>query len=355
MLNSMYSGISGLGVNQKKLDVNGNNISNSGTTAFKSSSVTFQDNMYQNYRGASGPGLNLGGINPSRVGMGVSIQSIVTNTNQGSLSPTGRVYDMALDGANGNSYFIVAKGDVAGNISVTTNQNMSSDNMETFFTRDGSFRVDSKGNLLTANGYRIMGYSISDGTKACPAVTGNSVVLNAEGKITCNYVDGNSKTLNADQNNLIPLTIPETVLKPDKDDATKTIEVRIQSFSVEGDGLIKAVLADGSSTVLGQVAMASFNNNEGLQQVGNNMYTPSANSGEALVRVGKFSSTVGLAGHQENGDAYGSVLNGYLEMSNVDLSSQFTDMIVATRSFQACGKIITTADEILQELVNLKR
>jgi len=71
MLNSMYSGISGLGANQKKLDVIGNNVANSGTTSFKSSSVTFQDSMYQSYRGASGPGLNLGGVNPSRVGMGV--------------------------------------------------------------------------------------------------------------------------------------------------------------------------------------------------------------------------------------------------------------------------------------------
>jgi len=345
----MYSGISGLGANQKKLDVIGNNVANSGTTSFKSSSVTFQDSMYQSYRGASGPGLNLGGVNPSKIGMGVSIQSIVTNMAQGSLQPTGRPYDVAVDGTG---YFIVAKGPEGGTITVKGDQSMESTTLESFYTRDGSFKVDSKGNLLNSNGYRIMGYAISDGTATSPA-----------GGIV-NYVDGESKDLNANQNELVPLKIPETVKKPavdkdgnpidkDNDGAQDIVDVRIQGL--ENDGLIKAVLADGSTTVLGQVAMASFTNNEGLEKAGNNLYTPSANSGNPLARVGKFANEAALGGREDNGKAYGKVLNGFLEMSNVDLSAQFTDMIVATRSFQACGKIITTADEILQELVNLKR
>ncbi|MFR1708057.1 MAG: flagellar hook-basal body complex protein [Clostridium sp.] len=338
MLNSMYSGISGLGANQKKLDVIGNNVANSGTTSFKSSSVTFQDSMYQSYKGASGPGLNLGGVNPSRVGMGVSVQSIVTNMAQGSLQPTGRPYDVAIDGTG---YFIVAKGPESGTITVDADQSMSSTNLESFYTRDGSFKVDTSGNLLNSNGYRIMGYQITDATGISP-----------DDKGVVNYVDGESPALDAIQNKLVPLKIPEVVMKDGK-------EVRIQGFSIENDGLIKAVLADGSTTVLGQVAMASFTNNEGLEQKGNNLYSPSANSGNPLARVGKYSSEAKLDSYggnrTDNGKAYGQVLNGFLEMSNVDLSAQFTDMIVATRSFQACGKIITTADEILQELVNLKR
>lgn len=360
MLNSMYSGISGLGANQKKLDVIGNNVANSGTTSFKSSSVTFQDSMYQSYKGASGPGLNLGGVNPSRVGMGVSIQSIVTNMAQGSLQPTGRPYDVAVDGTG---YFIVAKGPEDGTIEVDTSQGMSSKTLENFFTRDGSFKVDSKGNLLNSNGYRVMGYAISYPGKLDDTTKPPTLVMpqgtSPKGGVA-QYVDGESAKLNADQAHLVPLIIPETVSKPEVD-ATgklteKNVDVRIQGFSIENDGLIKAVLADGSTTVLGQVAMASFTNNEGLEQKGNNLYSPSANSGNALVRVGKYEKGTALQdGRIDNGKAYGQVLNGFLEMSNVDLSAQFTDMIVATRSFQACGKIITTADEILQELVNLKR
>ncbi|MEG0133731.1 MAG: flagellar hook-basal body complex protein [Clostridium sp.] len=354
MLNSMYSGISGLGANQKKLDVIGNNIANSGTTSFKSSSVTFQDSMYQGYKRASGPGLNSGGVNSSRVGMGVSIQSIVTNMAQGSLQPTGRPYDAAVDGTG---YFIVAKGPENGSIDVSNDQSMSSGSMESFYTRDGSFKVDSSGNLVNANGYRIMGYQVGDGKGTSP--------LNG----VANYVDGESKTLDAVQNKLVPLIIPETVTKmvpkvgadgkPVVPEVLEAKEIRVQGFSIEKDGMIKAVLADGSTTILGQVAMASFTNNEGLEQKGNNMYSPSANSGAPLARVGKYSSEAKLDSYggdrTDNGKAYGDILNGFLEMSNVDLSAQFTDMIVATRSFQACGKIITTADEILQELVNLKR
>jgi flagellar hook protein FlgE len=352
MLNSMYSGISGLGANQKKLDVIGNNVANSGTTSFKSSSITFQDSMYQSYKSASGPGLNFGGVNSSRVGMGVSIQSIVTNMAQGSLQPTGRPYDVAIDKAG---YFIVAKGPENGSIAVKGDQSMESTSLETFYTRDGSFKTDPVGNLLTANGYRIMGYAISDGKGTSPA-----------GGVA-NYVNGESPNLNANQNELVPLIIPETVSKlvTDKDgnpevDAGgnptgRREDVKISGFSIESDGTIKAVLADKSTTVLGQVAMASFTNNEGLEQVGNNMYSPSANSGTPMARVGKYANEADLGGRLDNGQAYGQILNGFLEMSNVDLSAQFTDMIVATRSFQACGKIITTADEILQELVNLKR
>jgi len=256
---------------------------------------------------------------------------------QGSLQPTGRPYDVAVDGTG---YFIVAKGPEGGNITVNADQSMTSTTLESFYTRDGSFKVDTKGNLLNSNGYRIMGYAISDGKGTSPV---GGVV---------NYVDGESASLDAKQNELVPLKIPEVVMKDGK-------EVRIQGFSIENDGLIKAVLADGSTTVLGQVAMASFTNNEGLEQKGNNMYSPSANSGNPLARVGKYSSEAKLDSYggdrTDNGKAYGQILNGFLEMSNVDLSAQFTDMIVATRSFQACGKIITTADEILQELVNLKR
>ncbi len=78
------------------------------------------------------------------------------------------------------------------------------------------------------------------------------------------------------------------------------------------------------------------------------MYTPTSNSGDAIVRTGKGAA-------KDNGKAYGDMIQGCLEMSNVDLAEQFTDMIVASRSFQACSKVITTGDEILQELVNLKR
>jgi len=343
MLNSMYSGISGLNANQRKLDVIGNNIANSGTTAFKASSITFQDSMYQTIKQSSSASLNLGGTNPSQVGLGVSVQSINVNMNQGSLQPTGRPLDMAVDG---KGYFIVAKGPgeaATGTKSVTVDpvkHTMQSDTMETFFSRDGSFKLDPDGNLLNSNGYRIMGYAVTDSTQTAPKYDGNLTTVDK-----FSYVDPDNANFKSVGNELVALRIPESIMK-----GTPAVEVKIQSFSIEKDGIVKAVLADGSTTALGQVAMASFNNETGLKQVGQNMYTPSTNSGEPILRSGKGALKV-----DDNSKAYGDMIQGALEMSNTDLAVQFTDMIVASRSFQACGKVISTGDEILQELVNLKR
>ena len=125
---------------------------------------------------------------------------------------------------------------------------------------------------------------------------------------------------------------------------------KIRSFSIEKDGIIKAVLDDGSVSALGQIAMSSFKNPEGLKKLGKNLYQNTANSGEPIVRSG-----IGGLKELDNSDGYGDMLQGMLEMSNVDLAEQFTDMITTTRAFQAAGKMITTGDEILQDIINLKR
>jgi len=129
---------------------------------------------------------------------------------------------------------------------------------------------------------------------------------------------------------------------------TTAQESRIKSFSIEKGGLIKAVLDNGSVTALGQIAISTFKNDGGLSKLGKNLYQNSANSGTPIVRSG-------IGDTLDNASGYGDILQSMLEMSNVDLAEQFTDMIVASRAFQANGKMITTGDEILQDLVNLKR
>ncbi|EQB87773.1 flagellar hook protein FlgE [Clostridium punense] len=344
MLNSMYSGISGLNANQRKLDVVGNNIANSGTTAFKASSVTFQDSMYQMIKNSSSPSLNLGGTNPAQVGLGVSVQSINVNTNQGSLQPTGRPLDLAVDQ---KGYFVVAKGPaetVDGEIIVDNKTHTMTSTMQTLFTRDGAFKLDPYGNLLNSNGYRVMGYAVKDAANTAPAYDGN-----AKYDDKFKFVDPDDAKFQADESKLVSLRIPDSVQITDPKTGT-TMDAKIQSFSVEKDGVITAVLADGSRTALGQVAMVSFNNESGLKQLGQNMYSSSSNSGDPILRSGVKADKA-----NDNSKAYGDIIQGALEMSNTDLAAQFTDMIVASRSFQACGKVITTGDEILQELVNLKR
>ena len=114
------------------------------------------------------------------------------------------------------------------------------------------------------------------------------------------------------------------------------------SFSVGQDGLISGVFSNGRTQALGQMALANFADPSGLLKNGSSLFTTSANSG--LPQIG----VAGIGGR-------GTLTGGTLEGSNVDLGQEFTNMIVAQRGFEANAKVITTSDELLQDLVNLKR
>lgn len=116
----------------------------------------------------------------------------------------------------------------------------------------------------------------------------------------------------------------------------------MESFNVDNSGIITGVYSNGTKNIVGQVAMAVFTNPQGLTATGENLFEVSNNSGAA---------NEGAA----NTQGRGKVVAGTLEMSNVDLSDQFTDMIVTQRGFQANSRSITTADQMLQELLTLKR
>lgn len=139
MLRSMYSGVSGLQTHQKKMDVIGNNIANVNTVAFKSSSTTFNEIMYQNMSGASGATQTKGGVNAKQIGLGVAMASTTVNiTDPGAAQTTGGAFDLAI---TGDAFFVVNNG--AGNL----------------FTKAGAFDIDGSGNLvMKSTGYYVMGW-----------------------------------------------------------------------------------------------------------------------------------------------------------------------------------------------------
>lgn len=161
MLRCMYSGISGMKVNQQKLDVIGNNIANVGTTAFKSSRAEFSDMLYQNAGVATSPTANKGGTNAKQVGLGAKLASIDKVMSQGNALSTGRTLDGCIDG---EGYFVVGSGTVnygTGGTTLDTNMGISGGNMSINYTRDGNFQLDYEGNLVTSDGYRVMGYLVT--------------------------------------------------------------------------------------------------------------------------------------------------------------------------------------------------
>jgi flagellar hook protein FlgE len=116
----------------------------------------------------------------------------------------------------------------------------------------------------------------------------------------------------------------------------------LTTFTVGAAGDITGLYSNGFKQPLGKIAMASFANPSGLMKAGGNLFTTSANSGEAAI------------GTADSGGR-GTIATGFLEGSNVDLAQQFTNMIMAERGFQANSRVITASDEILQDLVNIKR
>lgn len=166
----------------------------------------------------------------------------------------------------------------------------------TYYTRAGNFSLDDEGTIVNADGYILQGVGADEDGNPIEGPTG-------------------------------PLEIPLTA----------------QSFSISDDGSINYVDENGDPQVAGFIALANFSNPAGLEKVGSNLYTNSANAG--------LSEELSMP----DAEGMGKLVASSLEMSNVDLAEEFTEMIVAQRGFQANTRIITTSDEILQELVNLKR
>ncbi|NLO65643.1 MAG: flagellar hook-basal body complex protein, partial [Firmicutes bacterium] len=116
----------------------------------------------------------------------------------------------------------------------------------------------------------------------------------------------------------------------------------LESYAIDQNGIIVGSFSNGLTRNLGQIALARFTNPAGLERIGSTMFIETPNSGTAQIEA------AGQPG-------YGTISPSSLEMSNVDLSEEFTEMIITQRGFQANSRIITSSDEMLQELVNLKR
>lgn len=394
MLRSLFSGISGLRAHQTMLDVTGNNIANVNTTGFKASQTQFQDTLSQVLTNAGAAQDGVGGTNPAQVGLGVKVAGITTNFQQGAAQLTNRSTDMMI---SGDGFFVVRKGG------------------EQMYTRAGAFDFDASGQLVTPDGGLVQGWAAAaDGSidvngplvdLRLPIAT----LMGAAATTTATF-EGN---LPADAE----VTTPATVLNRDVDvyaadgtvstlqmaftrtgagwdvaatldgttvtgamtfaaDGTQTgggslvvggvtvdlstitgfagldtVEASgqdgraagtLQSFTINADGTVLGSFSNGLKQPLGRVALSTFTNPSGLEKAGGSLYRTTVNSGDAQV---------GAAGTGGRGELTG----GALEMSNVDLSAEFTNLIIAQRGFQANSRVITTSDELLQELVNLKR
>ncbi|WP_433371166.1 flagellar hook protein FlgE [Actinoplanes sp. CA-142083] len=417
MLRSLYSGISGLHAHQQMMDVTGNNIANVNTVGYKASTVQFQDTLSQMIGAAGAPQNGQGGTNPAQVGLGVRNSGILSNWAQGSQETTGRSGDMMIQGdgffitRNGNEDLYTR----AGQFSFDANGKLvtaTGDTVQGWTAVDGvvnaagqpsdikmplgstippkaTSSITLKGNLTSdpnpdpnvASYSTTIPVKVYDSTGATRTVTAkfsHTYAPAGNEDWTVDLTDSDGTTAIGSQQNLkfpggkidptllaanngkglVTFTGTNDTFTLDVTDMTMysgLSDARVfdtdgqaagaltsLSYTVSDTGQIIGVYSNGLKQVLGQVAMATFKNVNGLEKTGDSTYRSTVNSGYAQV------GQPGAAG-------MGQVISGALEMSNVDLAQEFTNLVIAQRGFQANSRIITTSDELLQELVSMKR
>ena len=413
MLRSMFSAISGLRAHQTKMDVTGNNIANVNTVGFKGSQTVFQDTLSQVIRAGGAPAADRGGTNPAQVGLGVKVAATTTNWTQGATQSTGRSTDFMIEGDgffvtrgsggeqlftragsfdfDGSGKLVTPDGSILqgwmadangvvnpngpiGDLSVPYGQlvspsattagaidgNLPSDAATGASFQTGTKMYDSQGveqkifynftKTATANTWEL-DVVHADGTTL---VSNASIVFSTAGALTTPAAPGTltaftpspaasypswQNTVTLDVSGLTQYGGANTLGDAGQDGYALG---SLQSFQLGADGTIMGVYSNELRQPLGRLALASFNNPGGLEKAGNSSFRVGVNSGVAQV------GTAGVGGR-------GSLMSGALEMSNVDLAEEFTGLIVAQRGFQANSRVITSSDEILQDLVNLKR
>jgi flagellar hook protein FlgE len=414
MLRSLFSAVSGLRSHQTMMDVIGNNIANVNTTGYKSGQTVFEDTLSQAVRNAGGAAQGGGGTNAAQVGLGVRVAGISTNFSQGSTQVTGRQGDMAIQG---DGFFVVQKDgqsmytragsfsfDALGNLTTpegatvqgwpaadgAINTNATTSGLRLPFGQvlapDATTNIDLGGNLPadaavgatvvhsidvfdeqgrtipTTTTYTKTAANAWTATTTVPGTNGSNVTVGTT-NLTWNQAtekfNTGSMTLGRAAMASAGYTFPGDVIMGISGDQTPLTQYagassatartqdgatmgQLQSFTMDTNGVLVGAFSNGRTEKLGQVAIANFANPGGLEKAGDSMYRGSANSGQAQV---------GVAG---NGGR-GLINSGVLEMSNVDLAQEFTNLVVAQRGFQANSRVISASDEILQDLVNLKR
>lgn len=422
-LRSLFSGVSALRNHQTMMDVIGNNIANVNTAGYKASRASFSELYSQTIQNSSRPSAANGGTNAMQVGLGMSVSSLDAQFNQGSIERTGGDLDLAVFGPG----FFVVK---------SNGQNM--------YTRDGQFKWDADGRIVTGSGAILQGkLADADGTvpsgtsledimidagikspaKATTEVKfagnllaseetfvagskegllkstvdvfdslGNKMSIEltftktagdswswtadipvsatnptathvGDGVLTFNHISGALDVAGTQQVNFVPPTGADamtidfnfgtmgefTGVTGSELGSTSIVKMSSQNgysagtllnVAFDEKGFINGTFSNGTIQKLAQVMLAEFANPAGLMRAGGNAFALSSNSGSEILVAPGDSSTLTA---------------GAIEQSNVDLADEFTKMITAQRGFQASARVISTSDEFLQEVVNLKR
>jgi flagellar hook protein FlgE len=406
ILTTLFSAVSGLNTYGNAMSVIGNNIANVGTVGFKSSQASFADLVSASLGGGSSTG---------QVGLGVFLNDVQTSFTQGSLSNTGNTLDLAIDG---NGFFQLAdntgttsysragqfKVDNLGQIVDPSNrflQGYQATATGVVLGTVGNISLSTatiapqatstttvEANLNAASTVPVAAFDVTDAAtynfsngitvydtlgaqhqlrmyyvKAAAANTWNlhsqidggaataqtDLVFNSSGVLTGGGAQ--TFTLPIAGGAATPLTVAMNFSTITQFGSASNLTSQtqdgftsgsFQSVSIDSVGRVVAQYTNGQTRTLAQIVLARFTNPDGLTRSGENGFAETVDSGPPL------------AGAPAN-NGLGRLISQTIEQSNVDLGKEFVDMIITQRAFQANSRAITTSDEMLQELVNLKR
>ncbi len=410
MIRSLYSGVSGLTNHQTKMDVIGNNIANVNSYGFKASKAIFKDIFYQTTISQTGGASAIAGNNPATVGYGVQIADITKDMSNSSLQGTNRTLDLAI---SKEGFFVTATFPFNAGEPVSNTPTATADYVagkatsaeynpcsEVLYTRMGNMGIDSYGNLVAGSNTFLLGTRNSAIGLTQISTESSDTLMNQQLKDT----NGDNKVNAADltfENTININKLIQEAYNIHTDDAG--FLYTYSEVKVEGDTVtyskpiycdksgtpitdstgatitwaesadaaaVKATLAKGAiqgeftfkdlggfsvgksgeimttynneMKAIARIELAVFDNMEGLTEAGGTSYRETAASGAPTIKA-------------PGSEGVGQVISNKLEMSNVNLANEFSDMIVTQRGFQANSRIITVSDTMLEELVNLKR
>ncbi len=402
MNRAMYSGLSGTSAHQVKMDVAANNLANVSTVGFKASTVSFQDAYYQTLRASRPAGNGVSGTSGIEVGTGVRVGAVATLSSQGTIQSSGQNLDAAIDG---NGMFVVATPSglmytregicqmdaqnklvmastgyamqgwlgAAGTVNTTGAAGDLIFALGTMRSPRITSSVKLQGNLDAGRAvgdtyassisvfdslgaahdlefvFAKTGSGTWDVTATCEGTsTTNNLVFDANGALTAGGAVNLTAPMPGGAANLtLAIDLAQTTQYAGASDAMPTGQdgfgaATLFGVAITDGGVVMGNYSDGRAAALGQLALATFANMDGLEQTGSNLYMSGPASG--LPQLGPA----------ETGGR-GQVVGQSVEMSNADLTDSFLEMLVTQRAYQANSRVISTADSLLEETLRLAR
>ncbi len=325
LIGSLDSGISALTNFSKGLEVISDNIANVNTVGFKGSTTDYADNFSDvlQHSAPAADGSDASNTTATQIGLGMHIGAVRGDYSEGTLDTTGVATDMAI---TGNGYFTVKDPQTS----------------NTYVTRAGDFRLDDSGNIVTSNGLNLQG--LTGGKISYDVTSVNGQLVYTPTKTPPATVGGLQVGYSATVGNGLTNDTGGAFTDAQVEAGAPTMN----SYAIGKDGNVNVYLSNGDSFSAGQVLVQDFRDPDSLIREGNNLLSGQ----DAAGPVG--GSTLTAANNTPGTNGLGGTQSGSLELSNVDLTKEFSDLITTQRSFQAASRIVTVSDSVLEEIVNLK-